>query len=293
YVQSFIGNTLKEVKDLLDKGKSVLFCGCPCQVAGLYAFLQKDYENLFTMDLLCLYAPSPLHFKKYIDETFGKNRVLSYTFRSKINGWGHSAIIETKDGRTFKKNIHNDTFQILFHSRRLKNKACERCLFSVFPRQADITVGDFWGISNRDSSLDDKKGTSVLLINNEKGEKLLKMAQEKAVLCKETPLQWLGGNGTANNAHSQRKKFFSLFKTKSFLRAALYALLDIPESVDIDKKSTLFRYYIRYYRYKVFSKILFGKKKQYYIEKRDKYHQYVRAFRSLKRGNNIEKATID
>ncbi|MDR3243372.1 MAG: Coenzyme F420 hydrogenase/dehydrogenase, beta subunit C-terminal domain, partial [Elusimicrobiota bacterium] len=287
---SFIGNTLKEVKDLLDKGKSVLFCGCPCQVAGLYAFLQKDYENLFTMDLLCANAPSPLHFKQYLNEIFGENNVLSYTFRSKIKGWGHTAIIETKDGKTYYENEYTDIFQRLYHPKCLTNASCEKCSFSTFPRQGDITIGDFWGISKRDGSLNDKKGTSVLLINNEKGEKLLQLAQKQAVLCKETPLQWLGGNGTMKGNKRdiplQRNKFYTLSKTMPFLKAAIYALEYIP--LDIDKQTILFRYY----RYKVFSKILFGKKKRYYIEKRDKYHKYIRAFRSLKRKNNIKKAQM-
>ena len=51
---------------MLNSGESVLFSGCPCQVAGLKAYLGKDYENLFTIDLICHGVPSNRAFKDYI-----------------------------------------------------------------------------------------------------------------------------------------------------------------------------------------------------------------------------------
>ena len=65
YVQSDTRNTLKQAKEDLENGKTVLFSGTPCQIAGLKSYLQKDYENLITVDLVCHGAPSPLIFEKY------------------------------------------------------------------------------------------------------------------------------------------------------------------------------------------------------------------------------------
>ena len=42
---------------LLEDGKTVLFTGCACQVAGLRAFLQKPYDGLYTMDVACHGVP--------------------------------------------------------------------------------------------------------------------------------------------------------------------------------------------------------------------------------------------
>lgn len=57
YVQSAIGDTYAQAKkDLLD-GKSVLFSGTPCQIAGLKQYLKKDYENLLTVDIICHGVP--------------------------------------------------------------------------------------------------------------------------------------------------------------------------------------------------------------------------------------------
>lgn len=68
YVQSFIGNSFKQVEKFLKLGKTVLFSGTPCQISALYLFLRKDYENLYTMDFVCHGVPSPGIFKWYLQE---------------------------------------------------------------------------------------------------------------------------------------------------------------------------------------------------------------------------------
>ena len=70
-----MGDNFKAIKQLLEAGHSVLFSGTPCQVAGLYGFLGRDYELLLTVDLLCHGVPSPGVFGNYLQET---NRARKY-----------------------------------------------------------------------------------------------------------------------------------------------------------------------------------------------------------------------
>ena len=44
YVSSDLGNSFKQIQEHLKKGFKVLFCGTPCQVAGLRHFLRRDYD---------------------------------------------------------------------------------------------------------------------------------------------------------------------------------------------------------------------------------------------------------
>jgi len=110
YVQSNIGDTYAAAEKFLKAGKEVLFSGTPCQIAGLKAFLQKDYDNLLTVDLVCHGVPSPLVWKRYLDEFIGeivppptpKNNIVNIAFRDKVNGWNTLTfviylIMETKD----------------------------------------------------------------------------------------------------------------------------------------------------------------------------------------------------
>ena len=59
YVQSDTSDTFKSVKNDLEAGRMVLYCGTPCQIKGLSLFLRKQYDNLITVDFVCHGVPSP------------------------------------------------------------------------------------------------------------------------------------------------------------------------------------------------------------------------------------------
>lgn len=83
YLQSRIGNTYRQAGKFLKAGRKVLFSGTPCQIAGLKRYLHKNYENLLAVDFVCHGVPSPLVWKKYLEETIArqceKNSVLLYS----------------------------------------------------------------------------------------------------------------------------------------------------------------------------------------------------------------------
>jgi coenzyme F420-reducing hydrogenase beta subunit len=100
YVQSVIGNSFKKVKIFLQENRRVLFSGTPCQIAGLKKYLGKNFENLFTIDLVCTGVPSPLVWKKYLmniiempsspydmNTTSWWRKIKKINFRDKTYGW--------------------------------------------------------------------------------------------------------------------------------------------------------------------------------------------------------------
>ena len=104
YVQCFMGDIYKQTKTELEKGIKVLFSGLPCQIAGLYSFLGKDYSSLYTVDLLCNNAPSEKHFHKFLDETYGLSNISEIDFRWKPEGEECKKMImkvRLKNGETF------------------------------------------------------------------------------------------------------------------------------------------------------------------------------------------------
>lgn len=72
YLQSIVGDSYKKVRQFLTAKRPVLFTGTPCQIAGLRRFLRKDYENLFTAEVVCHGVPSPKVWRLYLDEQVGK-----------------------------------------------------------------------------------------------------------------------------------------------------------------------------------------------------------------------------
>ena len=73
YIQSEIGDAYKEIREILDSGRKVMFVGTPCQVAGLDSFLLgKTYDNLYKVDFICHGVPSPKIFEAYIENLENK-----------------------------------------------------------------------------------------------------------------------------------------------------------------------------------------------------------------------------
>lgn len=191
YMQSDMGNCYRQVKTLLDKGTRVLFSGTPCQVAGLRSFLKKDYGNLYCLDIICYGVPSAQMFLESLRENFGSEKNVDFfTFRNKTNGWNrwHSLKISAGGSEQIIEG-KNYPYMASFLKNLCLRPSCGRCRFNRLPRQGDLTVGDFWLVDNVDSRLNDDKGTSVILVNNEKGRRLLDAAAAKFKLLEKAPLE--------------------------------------------------------------------------------------------------------
>lgn len=190
YVQSYIGSSLKKIKDLLEKGHKVLFGGTPCQVAGLLKYLDKDYKNLLTVDIVCYGIPSPLVWEKFLDEKCNRDKIKKVSFRNKTLGWHNSYKFELKSSsQNFSEDISENLYFRAFFDNLIVNKACYDCKYTNLQRVGDITLGDFWGIENYDKSLDDNKGTSLILLNTPKGIKFFNDNKSLLKICKEVPLE--------------------------------------------------------------------------------------------------------
>ena len=174
YAQSDLSGFYTEVKQILENGEKVLVCGCPCQMAALRAFLQKDYENLIIADFVCLGINSPKVWRKYLDsfeERYGSPVVYAKS-KSKEYGWRNlTQKVVLANGKTVFEagNVNNYFSKSYRHARVISRPSCYDCQFKGFPRIADITLADFWGIENVDKSPDKDLGTSLVMINSQKG----------------------------------------------------------------------------------------------------------------------------
>lgn len=169
YIQSAAWGVYGEVKARLAGGQRVLFCGTPCQVAGLKLFLGRDYDGLLTVDFFCHGVPSPGFFKAYAEgvEAAEGSDLVDVTFREKKSGWRDQHIRwyfadgEVKEERS----LDNSHYFFFLHNYSLR-KSCFNCSLSHC-HQADLTVADWWLV---DKALDDDRGISLILTNTERGE---------------------------------------------------------------------------------------------------------------------------
>lgn len=182
YVQSDMEFTFKQIKQRLLAGKKVLFSGTPCQVSALKGYLKKDYDNLFTIDLICHGVPSLRLFADYVKFLEQKHKVdiRDYNFRDKKKGWGsNTSIVFNKNGKYRTKYVPSKTlsYTFLFYDCASFRENCYSCPYAKKERVGDITIGDFWGIEKEYPDLvttgffDIEKGVSCVLVNTEKGQK--------------------------------------------------------------------------------------------------------------------------
>lgn len=190
YVQSKIVDTYKKAEEFLKDDRLVLFTGTPCQIEGLKAFLRKDYDNLYTQDLICHGVPSPKAWRKYLEfhEKKDGSRPMRINFRQKDDGWNLYALLLQYNNNAYKTNHNDDLFMQTFLQNVCLRDSCYDCSFKSKHRKSDITLADFWGIDQVLPEMNDDKGTSLVIINSEKGEKLFNEIKEKLVL-KETNLE--------------------------------------------------------------------------------------------------------
>lgn len=214
YVQSDINNTYVEAKNDLDNGKLVLFTGTACQIAGLKQYLRKDYSHLFTVDVLCHGTPSPKVWEKYLEEHSKKvgSPVKQIFFRRKYNGWKRFAVeLKFYNSAAYLKEFREDTFMRLFLGNICLRPSCHDCKFKTLDRDSDITIGDAWGIDKVIPELDDDKGTSVILVHTEKGQKLLNSISEKLVIKQGNVDELLPPSADSRKSvkiHPSRSEFF-------------------------------------------------------------------------------------
>lgn len=217
YVQADAGQVYREVRTRLVSGKKVLFSGTPCQVAALYTVLGKaaSSDNLVTIDIVCHGTPSVKVFEKYVGElekSLGAS-LDETVFRDKSTGWsGYSLLHGFKDGE--KTAIHHgrSKYMRLFLSRICQNTSCDNCHYRKLPRIADITLGDYWGVSQYHPEMDDNKGTSVVLLNTKHGEELFDSVADGIIQCDSKIEYAIAGNPCivrSSKQHPKRAEFFA------------------------------------------------------------------------------------
>lgn len=176
YTQAVPNGVYRRVKKELATGRFVLFCGTPCQVNALRRFLNKEYQNLLCVDLVCHGVPSRKLLESYVRENEGSSgkEMVRVEFRRKDDCWNDFNVCRIySDGSEQSACFRADTYMQLFLSDRMLNRACYNCAYAHFPRCGDFSMGDYWGVEKFHPEWPIRSGVSTLLVNTEKGKTLL------------------------------------------------------------------------------------------------------------------------
>lgn len=176
YVQSDLGKSFSEVKSYLKEDKWVCFSGTPCQASGLAYYLNRKYEKLIIVDLVCRGTPSPLLWENYIKyhEYHYKSKVKSVTFRSKTYGYHSNTMrVDFENGKVYSGSNRVDLFTKSFFQNLCSRPSCYQCTFKSIQHDSDVTLFDAWHVSKLvDGLKDDDKGYTNVFLQTETGLKI-------------------------------------------------------------------------------------------------------------------------
>lgn len=177
YLQSETHGIYRRVLVRLKRGDPVLFSGTPCQVAGMrkLASGQAGNENLITCEVACLGVPSRRFWQRYV-EAAGADIGEAASFRDKQDGWLHSYAMTLRGkgsgARTVRRTYRDgDLFLRAYAGMLVMRNSCYDCPFAAWPRQADVTLADFWGM--RRFPEEQERGVSLVVANTQAGIDLL------------------------------------------------------------------------------------------------------------------------
>lgn len=180
YVQSDMGNCFTKIETALKSGQKVVFCGTPCQTAGLYFFLGKtDRMNLISICLICHGVPSPDVWRKWVEVMEEKHRgkLVNINMRDKsYKGYKTSYSKYTFVSVERRLDLQSryvgmptylaDPYIFLFTDNLYLRHSCDRCQYKADRNGANIIVGDFYASTEGAGNL----GCSCMIAMNKKGK---------------------------------------------------------------------------------------------------------------------------
>lgn len=174
YVQARTEKAYIDARRFLQNGKKVLFSGTPCQIAGLRRFLNKEYDSLVTVGIVCHGTPSPKVWGRYLEEVRNEcGEITGVAFRDKSRGWRNYSFRLSCDKKNVNFSVRKNSYMKAFLKDLILRPACYNCKFKGGRSQSDLTLADFWGVWEVNPQMDDDKGTSIVFVNSDKGERLM------------------------------------------------------------------------------------------------------------------------
>lgn len=225
YIQSELLNVLSTLQKDLDAGLPVVFSGTPCQVASIISLFGDDRkENLLTIEVICKGVASPVVLASWIDWLQkGKRTVASIIFRSRKKAEEASVVrVKFDRGKDYTRicNTYDDPFMDAFFKGFTSRDCCSVCPFSGMRRSADFTIGDYWGAANDPNMLFDREnGTSVVVCNNERAEKIAEKLSDIATTFVADKEIVVAGNSSLTQYPGEsidREKYLTCFREEGF-----------------------------------------------------------------------------
>lgn len=306
YFQSNAEGIYSQIREILNNGEKILFCGTPCQSAALQSFLNREYNNLYIIDFICRGINSPLAFRKHIEELEEQydSKVKLVQLKNKKTGWQSLATyVEFENGKIYHQDKNSSPWVKGFvgGGGLYMRSSCHDCKYRGLPRISDITIGDFWKIHGM-TEKDMFKGISSVMINSKKGQEMFDTIKDEVIFERRNLDELLDGNPAilySSEKNINRDRFFKVLENKKFSEA-------VKECTETKKKNFIKKFIkkvfkilkkikfllkidtIKFIKYNFFSKNIVREKGKYLIPYRGTVLDLSKKARIYIKGKNLE-----
>lgn len=198
YVQGRTKDAFQKAEKLLKQGRKVLYTGTPCQIAGLNAYLGREYDGLLTVDLICHGVPSPKVFQSYLKEISERHNaeISSVRFRYKKPSWSlYSMRIDFRGGKPYICSKFKDPYLRGVGKNLFQREICFSCKYASTERAGDLTIADSWRYRAYErESRNDQKGVSLVIINSQRGKEVFEKIRKDLFVRKQSMEYAVDGN---------------------------------------------------------------------------------------------------
>ncbi len=171
YVQSNLENCFSEIKDYI-KHRKVMFIGTPCQAIALHAIVGES-DNLLICAVVCGGVPSPEVWRLYKDAVEQKagSKIKTINMRTKARSWLLPSIeINFTNGKQIIEVLTQNLYGASFYKGLQILEACMQCTYKLDCVEADIIMGDHWGIDPEMLKKSRDSGVSSVMLLTDKGK---------------------------------------------------------------------------------------------------------------------------
>lgn len=237
YLQARVGRTYQQVKIDLESGIVVLFSGTGCLINGLKGFLDKEYDNLYCVDVICHGIPSPKLWRNYAQYVEAKlnAKLININFRCKDDSWADFGIKRINEKyKALYISKQQDPFMIMFLRDYCLRPSCYECVAKK-DKQSDLSMADFWGINLILPDMNDGNGVSLIIIRTKKGKLFFDQASDHMIIKEVSYEDGIKGNRAEHCSAkypAERKFFFDDMNSMAFEDLKNKYAVPVPVPVD-------------------------------------------------------------
>ena len=175
-------STYALLEEKIKENRLILFVGLGCDIGGVKAYCETkklDTSKLYTIDILCHGPTSPLVHQQFVENLENKHhsKITFFTVRYKKEGWTPPYIhAEFENGDVYDIPFYGSDYGFAFSL--FSRPSCYNCKYRGANHKADMTCGDFWGLTKSMSGWNDN-GVSIMFVKTSKGEELIEMIDKE------------------------------------------------------------------------------------------------------------------